>query len=147
VTSLKELPGNSKIVVLLTDGENTTGILDPIQSARAAATYGIKVYTIGVGSKGRARFQTPFGIEYQEVSLDEDTLKSIAEATGGRYFRATDTEGLERIYALIDELEKTKVEVKEYTDYEELYPYAVWPALVMLLLDVLLRATWLRTLP
>ena len=147
VTSLKELPGNSRIVVLLTDGENTTGILDPIQAARAAATYGIKVYTIGVGSKGRARFQTPFGIEYQEVSLDEDTLKAIAEATGGRYFRATDTEGLERIYALIDELEKTKVEVREYTDYEELYPLLLWPALLLLIVDVFLRTTWLRTLP
>jgi len=147
VTSLKELPGNSKIVVLLTDGENTTGILDPVQAARAAATYGIKVYTIGVGSKGRARFQTPFGIEYQEVSLDEDTLTAIADATGGRYFRATDTEGLERIYAIIDELEKTKVEVRQYTDYEELYPFALWPALLLLVLDVLLRATWLRTLP
>ena len=147
VTSLKELPGNSRIVVLLTDGENTTGILDPKQAARAAATYGIKVYTIGVGSTGRARFQTPFGIEYQDVTLDEDTLKSIAESTGGRYFRATDTEGLERIYALIDELEKTKVEVREYTDYEELYPLLLWPALFLLTLDVVLRTTWLRTLP
>ncbi|MCO4768536.1 MAG: VWA domain-containing protein [Deltaproteobacteria bacterium] len=147
VTSLKELPGDSRIVVLLTDGENTTGILDPLQAARAAATYGIKVYTIGVGSTGRARFQTPFGIEYQEVSLDEETLEGIAEATGGRYFRATDTEGLERIYALIDELEKTKVEVREYTDYEELYPLLLWPALLLLTLDVMLRTTWLRTLP
>ncbi len=147
VRSLKELPGDSRIVVLLTDGENTTGILDPMKAARAAATYNIKVYTIGVGSTGQARFQTPLGIEYQEVSLDEDTLKGIAEATGGRYFRATDTEGLERIYALIDDLEKTKVEVREYTEYEELFPFLLLPALLLLVLDVLLRATWLRTLP
>ncbi len=147
VTSLKELPGSSRIVILLTDGENTTGVIDPLQAARAAATYGIKVYTIGVGSTGRARFQTPFGIEYQEVRLDEETLESIAESTGGKYFRATDTEGLERIYALIDDLEKTKVEVKEYTEYEELYPMLLWPALFLLALDVLLRTTWLRTLP
>lgn len=147
VRSLKELPGDSRIVVLLTDGENTTGILDPMKAARAAATYGIKVYTIGVGSTGQARFQTPAGIEYQEVSLDEGTLKGIAEATGGRYFRATDTEGLERIYALIDDLEKTKVEVREYTEYEELFPFLLLPALLLLVLDVMLRATWLRTLP
>ncbi len=147
VRSLKELPGKSHIVVLLTDGENTTGILDPMKAARAAATYGIKVYTIGVGSTGQAGFQTPVGIEYQEVSLDEGTLKGIAEATGGRYFRAVDTEGLERIYALIDDLEKTKVEVREYTEYEELFPFLLLPALFLLVLDVLLRATWLRTLP
>lgn len=147
VRSLKEMPGDSKIVILLTDGENTTGILDPMKAARAAATYGIKVYTIGVGSTGRARFQTALGIEYQEVSLDEPTLKGIAEATGGKYFRATDTEGLERIYALIDDLEKTKVEVREYTEYEELFPFFLLPALLLLVIDVLLRATWLRTLP
>jgi len=147
VRSLKELPGDSRIVILLTDGENTTGILDPMKAARAAATYGIKVYTIGVGSTGRARFQTPLGIEYQEVTLDEDTLKGIADATGGRYFRATDTERLEQIYALIDELEKTKVEVREYTEYEELFPFLLLPALLLLVLDVMLRTTWLRTLP
>ena len=147
VRSLRELPGTARIVILLTDGENTTGILDPLKAARAAATYGIKVYTIGVGSTGKARFQTPLGIEYQEVSLDEPTLQAIADATGGKYFRAKDTEGLERIYALIDDLEKTKVEIREYTQYEELFPFLLLPALLLLIIDVLLRATWLRTLP
>lgn len=139
--TLKDLPGRSRIVVLLTDGANTTGVLDPVAAARAAAAYGIKVYTIGVGSIPKSprlqRFQP----------LDEETLRSVAEATGGRYFRATDTEGLQKVYELIDQLEKTEVEVREYTDYHELYRILLLPAVLLLLLDVLLRATWLRTLP
>jgi len=153
VQRLKDLPGRSRIMILLTDGENTTGILDPLQAARAAATYGIKVYTVGVGTQGKAPFQVrgPFGLgsqfHYQEVRLDEDTLKAIAKATDARYFRATSTESLEEIYYLIDQLEKTEVQVKEFTDYHELFPIALWPALLLLLLEAVLRATWLRTLP
>ena len=151
VQSLKELPGNARIVILLTDGRNNTGILDPVQAARAAATYGIKVYTIGVGTEGKAPFQVNglFGKQmvYQEVDLDEATLQEIAESTGARYFRATDSASLQRIYELIDQLEKTEVKVKEFTDYEELYAAALWPALFLLLLEFILRSTWLRTLP
>ena len=83
----------------------------------------------------------------QEVDLDEATLEAIAEATGARYFRATNSEALQRIYELIDQLEKTEVKVKEFTDYEELYAAALWPALLLLFLELVLRATWLRRLP
>ncbi len=148
---LKDLPGKSKIAVLLTDGENTTGILDPMQAAKAAASYGIRVYTIGVGTEGEAPFLVDglFGKQriYQKVNLDEDLLKGIADQTGGRYFRADSTKKLEEIWELIDQLERTEVKVREFTDYHELYPYALVPALLLLLLETVLRATWLRTLP
>ncbi len=151
VASLKEIPGRSRIVILLTDGKNTTGILDPEQAARAAATYGVKVYTIGVGTEGEAPFLTRglFGdrFVYQKVELDEATLKAIADATGARYFRADSSESLSQIFALIDDMEKTKVEVREWVDYEELYRSALLPALLLLLLELVARATWLRTLP
>ena len=153
VQRLKELPGHSRIMILLTDGENTTGILEPLQAARAAATYGIKIYTIGVGTKGEAPFLVPglLGMgkrfHYQKVNLDEDSLREIAKATGARYFRATSTEKLQEIYALIDALEKTEVKMREFTDYHELYALALWPALLLLLIEQLLRATWLRSLP
>ncbi len=151
VQSLRELPGRSRIVILLTDGRSNTGILTPLQAARAAATYGIKVYTVGVGTKGKAPFlvQDLFGkrFAYQEVDLDEGALKAIAEATGARYFRATSTERLTEIYKIIDTMERTKVQVREFTDYHELFPNLLWPALSLLLLEIFLRATWLRTLP
>jgi Ca-activated chloride channel family protein len=149
---LKDLPGHSKVLILLTDGENTTGILDPVEAARAAATYGIRIYTIGVGTQGKAPFlvQGLFGgkqFQYREVRLDEVTLKAVADATGGKYFRADSAEKLGQIYKLIDQLEKTEVEVKEFVDYEELYLAALLPALLLLLVEFVLRATWMRTLP
>jgi len=152
VRSLQGMPGATKIVVLLTDGKNTTGILDPMQAARAAATYGIKVYTIGVGTEGEAPFLTRglFGgkqFVYQKVEMDEETLKSIARATGARYFRADSSESLQQIFQLIDDLEKTKVEVREWVNYEELFRGALVPALLLLMTELVLRATWLRTLP
>jgi Ca-activated chloride channel family protein len=150
--SLMPLPGHSKVIILLTDGKNETGLLDPVQAARAAATYGIKIYTIGVGSRGDAPVpvQGLLGgthYRYVPVDLDEPTLQAIADATGGRYYRADSTETLEKVFKIIDELERTEVEVKEFTDYEELYTAALWPALLLLLLELVLRATWLRTLP
>jgi len=151
VQSLKDLPGRSRIVILLTDGRNNTGILDPVQAARAAATHRIKVYTIGVGTEGKAPFLVDdlFGkrFVYQKVDLDEPTLKEVAAATGGRYFRATSSESLQQIYELIDEMEKTEVKVREFTDYHELYLLALLPALLLLLAEGVLRVTWLRTLP
>jgi len=151
VQSLKDLPGRAKIIILLTDGKNTTGILDPLQAARAAATYGIKIYTVGVGTDGEAPFmvQGLFGkrMSYHRVEMDEAALTAIAEATGARYFRADSTESLLEIYKVIDEMEKTEVEIKEWTDYQELFPIALWPALFFLIFELLLRATWLRTLP
>ena len=151
IQSLKDLPGRSKIIILLTDGKNTTGILDPLQAARAAATYGIKIYTVGVGTDGEAPFMVDgiFGkrMSYHRVEMDEPTLTANAEATGARYFRAKDTESLKEIYRVIDEMEKTEVEIKEWTDYQELFGAALWPALLLLILELLLRTTWLRTLP
>ncbi len=151
VQSLKELPGRARIVILLTDGKNTTGLLDPLQAARAAATYGIKVYTIGVGTQGKAPYLVPglFGdnFVYRDVELDEPTLRAIAEATGARYFRADSAESLEEIFAIIDGMEKTEVETREWTDYHELFRSPLSLALLLLLCELTLRATWLRTLP
>lgn len=121
----------SKVAILLTDGDNNAGDVDPIQAAELAKAMGVKVYTIGVGTRGAAPVpvRDPFTggerIEWVEVNIDEATLQKIAEATGGKYFRATDTESLMAIYHEIDQLEKSKVESRQFTDYREL---AVEPA-------------------
>lgn len=154
---------SSKVIILLTDGENNAGELDPIQAAELAQTMGIKVYTIGVGTKGQAPVPVadPFTgrqrIQMMPVNIDEETLEQVAQLTGGAYFRATDTDSLEKIYAEIDQLEKTKVEARHFVDYRELaiQPYkAAWISLPPLLLiafamlaaRVLLEQTWLREL-
>jgi Ca-activated chloride channel homolog len=152
VDSLKELPGRARIAVLLTDGKNTTGVLDPIQAARTAATYGIKVYTVGVGTQGEAPFamQDVFGgtsFHYQKVEMDEETLKAVADTTGARYFRADSSEALQEIFQIIDEMEKTEVEVKEWVDYNELFRAPLFFALLFLVFELALRTTLLRTLP
>ncbi len=125
--SIDGKPGvQSKVIILLTDGENTAGEIDPIEAAKLAKTLGVKVYTIGVGTKGQAPFpvhRTRSGqilVDMIEVTIDEETLIAIADQTGGKYFRATDTDSLQLIYDEIDELEKTKVETQTYTDYREL---------------------------
>ncbi|TWT49100.1 von Willebrand factor type A domain protein [Rubripirellula amarantea] len=115
----------SKVIILLTDGENTAGELDPEAAAELAKTLGIKVYTIGVGTKGRAPFPVrrnrlgEIMVDYIEVNIDEETLTSIANLTGGKYFRATDTDSLKQIYAEIDELERTEFETDRFVDYRE----------------------------
>lgn len=151
----------SKIIILLTDGENNAGQLDPIQAAELAETMGIKIYTIGVGTKGQAPMpvEDPFSgrtvIQSVQVSIDEETLTKVASITKGKYFRATDTDSLEQIYREIDQLEKTKVEARHYVDYRELaiQPYAIAGfsippvlliAFVLLAARVLLEQTWLR---
>lgn len=122
---LRRAPGRSKVMVLLTDGENTRGVLDPRTAAEAAARFGIRVYTIGVGTEGEARIPLGRGVEGQiryqtlPVRLDEPLLRDIADMTGGRYFRATDPEGLSRIFGQIDQLEKMPVVVSRPTHYEE----------------------------
>lgn len=151
----------SKVIILLTDGENNAGKLEPIQAAELAETLGIKVYTIGVGTKGRAPVPVVdvFGretLQYMTVNIDEATLTKVAEATGGRYFRATDTDSLKSIYAEIDQLEKTKVEAKHFVDYRELavqsYAGAISiPPLLLIAFGLLaarwlLQQTWLREL-
>lgn len=151
----------SKVIILLTDGENTAGELEPIAAAEVAQTMGIKVYTIGVGTKGQAPYpmQDAFSgrivTRMMQVNIDEATLKKVAQATGGKYFRATDTDSLLAIYKEIDELEKTKVESKNYVDYRELavqpfragiisLPPMLLVAFVLLIGRIVLKNTWLR---
>jgi len=150
----------SRIAILLTDGENTAGDLDPLQAADLAKMMNIKIYTIGVGTRGYANFpvRDMFGrVGYQrtKVNIDEETLQKIAEATGGKYFRATSTSSLEEIYGVIDKLEKSKVEERRYTDYRELavqpfkfgswsIPSLTWWALMGLGLQLVLKHTVFR---
>ena len=147
---LKGLESTSQIVILITDGRNTAGRIPPMEAAKAAAALGVKVYTIGVGSNNAyIPVDTILGRQLvpQPVDLDEDTLKAIAEETEGRYFRAANQQALIKTLALIDELERTEVLVEEHMEYTELYPFLLWPALLLLLLEVTLANTRLRRLP
>jgi Ca-activated chloride channel family protein len=148
---LEDVKAKSKILILLTDGRNNAGDLTPVQAAEAVHALGIKIYTIGVGGKGPAPFKinTPFGtrIVYQRVDLDEDMLKKVADIGGGRYFRASDSKELSKIYNMIDREEKTKVKVKRFFHFKELYPYLLVPAILLFVLEVFLRSTLLRVIP
>lgn len=151
VGRLKESQAKSKVMILLTDGVNNRGEIDPITAARLAATYGIKVYTVGVGAQGMAPFpqQTPFGIRriMQPVDLDEKTLKSIASMTGGSYYRATDNRALRAIYKEIDELERTKIEVTAYKRVSDLFGNWLWLGAALIVLEMILSSTVLRKIP
>lgn len=152
VNRLKDLPGKSKVAVLLTDGRNNMGKIDPLTAAETARTMGVKVYTIGAGTKGLAPYPVTdfFGNKvYQRipVDIDKDTLKQIAQTTGGMYFRATDTESLKDIYREIDQMEKTKAEIKIYMEYKELFPYFLFPGLGFLILEIIISNTWFRKIP
>lgn len=149
---LKEVPGKSRVVILLTDGMNNTGVLDPLTGAGLAHSLGVRIYTIGAGTKGKAPYPVEhplFGrrIEYVEVDIDEETLQAISDTTGGLYFRATDAESLQRIYERIDALEKTRVETEEFVEYRDLGGFMLWPPLALVLLEILLSTTWLRRMP
>ncbi|HTX19843.1 MAG TPA: VWA domain-containing protein [Bacteroidota bacterium] len=151
VNRLKDSKSKSKVIILLTDGVNNRGEIDPITAAQIAATYGIRVYTVGIGTIGEAPFpvQTPFGTRYQmmPVDLDEKALSQIAEITDGKYFRATDNATLKKIYKEIDQLEKTRIEVRSYRRYSELFYSYVGLALFLVVLDVGVSSTWLRKMP
>ena len=151
VKRLKDLPGQSKVVILLTDGRHNAGRISPETAANIAETFGVKVYTIGVGVEGESPFlvDTIFGKRYiyQRVDLDVDTLQAIAARTGGKFFRATDTESLEKVYEEIDEMEKSELKVKEYTEYEENFKYFVLAGLLFILGSVVLGNTRLRKIP
>jgi Ca-activated chloride channel family protein len=148
---LRESDAKSRVVILLTDGDNNAGMIDPITAAKAAAAIGVKIYTIGAGREENPRFPVEgfFGKQYirQSSPIDEETLKKIAGIGHGQYFRATSPEGLSRIYEEIGELEKTKIETKEYVDYTELAQGLVIPAFLLLLLEALLAHWVLRRLP
>ncbi len=139
----------SKIIVLLTDGDNNAGIHDPLESAKLAAQWGIKVYTIGLGGDTYMLQRGPFGDMRIPIRGDVDakTLKAIADATGGKFFRAQDGAALRDIYTEIDRLEKSNIKTIDYTDYTELFTPVAYTALALLGLHVLFGATWLRRTP
>ena len=151
VSRLKDSQAKSKVVILLTDGSNNAGEIAPVTAAEIAKTYGVRVYTVAVGTKGMAPYpyQVAGRIVYQNapVEIDEQTLTQIAQTTGGKYFRATNTQALKSIYHEIDEMEKTKIHVQEYSKKQEEYlPFAAF-ALLFLFLELLLRHTLLRNIP
>jgi len=151
VNRLKDSQAKSKVVILLTDGVNNQGDIAPVTAAELASTFGIRVYTVGIGTMGEAPYpvQTAFGISMRNmpVKIDEDVLREIAEMTGGQYFRATDNNKLKAIYAEIDKLEKSKIEVRQYsTKSEEFLLFALFGA-ILLLLEIALRNSILRNIP
>lgn len=152
VDRLKDVAAKSKVVILLSDGEQTAGIAEPQQGAEAAKAFGIKIYSIGVGTTGSVPFPAVDGfgrsvLVRQHVRLDEATLKMLAAETGGKYFNAQDTKALVDVYAEIDQLEKTATEGRLYTEYRELYVWFLLPGLGLVLLQVVLSATRFRSLP
>ena len=152
VNRLRELKSKSRIVILMTDGQNNAGKIPPLTAAEAAQALGVKVYTIGIGTRGIAQIpvRDAFGRKVyvrQPVDIDEDTLTKIAEKTGGKYYRADTSDTMRRIYAEIDKLEKTEVETKRHAYYEELMSWFVLPALGLLALELLLGQTVWRKLP
>jgi Ca-activated chloride channel homolog len=152
INRLEASDAKSKIVILLTDGQNNAGKVPPLVAAETAKTLGYRVYTIGAGTRGSAPFpQTDaFGRRVyvsMPVDIDEDTLRRVADTTGGRYFRATDTPSLQQIYDEIDTLEKSSQEGLQYLEYHELYVWLALPALLLLAAEAVLAQTWLRVLP
>lgn len=152
INRLKDLEAKSRIVILITDGDETVNEIPPLTSAEIAESYEVKVYTIGVGTRGKAPFpqMSPFGgTSYvpMDVSINEDLLKKIAERTSGKYYRADNTEKFIEIYNEIDSLEKSESEVKLYSRYQELFYYFVACGLVFLSLEIILTQTIFRTIP
>ncbi len=152
VDHLRDSKAKSRIAILLTDGVNTAGSINPLTAAEAAKALGVKVYTIGVGVRGEAPMPVTDGfgrrfLQTVPVEIDEKMLEEVAAATGGKSYRATDTGSLEKIYESINQLEKTTRKLKKYQQYDELYLYFLVPGLVLLLLELLLNQTLFRRLP
>ncbi len=152
IRRLHHRDAESRVVILLTDGENNRGNITPVQAAQTAVPLGIKVYTIGAGTKGLAKVlvKDQFGREFvdrQEVRIDEETLEEIAELTGGRYFRATDLGELENVYKEIDQLEKSTQAIQGFTVDRELFPYFLAAALLIVLLEIILAQTLFLKIP
>lgn len=151
INRLKDSKAKSKVIILLTDGVNNRGAIAPLTAAEIARTFGIRVYTIGVGTMGMAQVpvQTPYGIRYQnaKVEIDEQTLRQIAEVTEGRYFRATDNEKLREIYREIDQMEKSRIDVKEYSKQEEEYMRFGLLATILFMIEILVRYLFFRNIP
>lgn len=151
VNRLKDSDAQSRVIILLTDGVNNAGEVDPISAAEIASSFGIRIYTIGVGTRGEAPYpvETPFGTRYQmmPVEIDEVILKKIADITGGEYFRATNNRALEEIYKKIDKMEKTKIEITSYRNAKELYAEWMGIGLLFLFIELISSKTILRKLP
>jgi Ca-activated chloride channel family protein len=152
INRLRESEAKSKVIILLTDGVNNRGEIAPLMAANIAADMGIKVYTIGVGTRGQAPYPAldMFGnmvFQMMDVEIDEDTLEKIAEQTGGKYFRATDKQKLKAIYDEINELEKSKVEITDLTIYHEKYLIFVLAAIALLVAEFLLEKIVLKRIP
>ncbi|MBN2707925.1 MAG: VWA domain-containing protein [Calditrichaceae bacterium] len=152
VNRLRDSKAKSKVIILLTDGVNNRGQVDPITAARIAETYNIRIYTIGAGKEGTAMFPVDdplFGRQYvpRQVQIDEKILKEIAEITNGHYFRAYDENKLKEIYKEIGEMEKTKIEVKEFTRYQEYFVFYITGGLILLILELILSNTYFRKIP
>lgn len=153
VNHLKESDGKSKIIILVTDGRNNAGKIDPVTSARLAQAEEIKIYTVGVGTEGEVPFQIKdpvFGVPrivYLKESLDDKLLTKIANITDALYFRATDPEALYNIFDKINQLEKIDIKIKKHTQYKEKYPYFLWPGLILFFIEVLLANTIWRKIP
>jgi len=152
VNRLRLTPAKSKVVILLTDGVNNTGKISPLAAAEAAKAMGVKIYTVGVGVRGNA----PIPIRDAagntrlitvKVDVDEKTLQAVADETGGKFYRATDTDSLQKIYEQINRFEKTAQTVQKFERTEELYPWALIPSLAILGLGLTLQQTWARRLP
>jgi len=152
INRLRELRSKSKIIILMTDGQNNAGKIAPLTVAEAARALKVKVYTIGVGTRGIAQVPVfirgrKVGYEAQPVDIDEDTLKKIADMTGGKYYRADNSEHFQAIYTEIDQLEKSEAVMKKFTHHRELFGWLITPGLGVILLEVLLRHTVFRRLP
>ena len=152
VNRLRDLKAKSKIIILATDGQNNSGKVEPLLAAEAAAAISVKIYTVGIGEQGSAPMPVFMGgqkVGYQNVpvDVDEDTLKKIADLTGGKYYRADNAEKFQKIYAEIDKLEKNEASVKKYTQFTELFPWFVAAGLAVLLIEFVLAQTAFRRLP
>ena len=152
INRLREVKSKSKIVILMTDGQNNSGNIAPLTAAEAAQALKVKVYTIGVGMRGMApmpKFYAGRRVAtlLEPVDIDEDTLQKISDKTGGKYYRADNTERFQAIYREIDKLEKTEVEIKKFAQHREIFSWLVTPGLALLLVEVLLRHTLWRRLP
>ncbi|MDP2911487.1 MAG: VWA domain-containing protein [Candidatus Omnitrophota bacterium] len=152
VNRLRDSNVKSKIIILLTDGVNNAGKIDPLTAAKAAKALGVKIYTVGAGKPGGAMYPVEdpiFGKRYVHMNteIDEELLKKIADETSGLYFRAKDKQGLEEIYKTIGKLEKTKIETKKYANYTELAIFFILPGFMLFLLEIILANTLLRKIP
>ena len=151
ISRIKDSKAKSKVIILLTDGVNNMGSIAPITAAEIAKSFGIKIYTIGVGTIGKAPYpiKTPFGIQYRnvDVEIDEPLMQRISNLTSGKYFRATNNKALERIYEEIDQLEKTKTDIISYKSHKEEYFIFAFIGFIILITELLFRYIFIKTIP